>query len=190
MTATVFNQKDADFSNKAHIEARQLIYPQLFGAHPERLAFENVSFGASDRETVLDGEMGVDRIVRVTVQQLNAPLVFTVQERFRRPEFAAYRDLTITEWNHASNLPSELYKINAGLFLYGYYDEGERRFLDAIAIGVTDILLAITRGSIHYQRKPNKKQQTFLAFKFSDMDAAGVVRYWQAKSGPSEVISF
>ena len=177
MARTLYEQDNADFSNRAHMRARDVLYPRIFNARRERLAFEDTLLAQSERTAILDGEMGVDRIVRVTVHNLPAPLVFTVQERFRRPEFAKYQDLTVTEWNHASNLPSELYKINAGLFLYGYFDERTSVFVDAIAIGVTDMLLAIATRRLRYDRRWNKKRQTFLTLRFDDMERAGIVRF-------------
>jgi hypothetical protein len=178
---TEYTPENGEFSNKSHRAARALLYPRLFGVPMESLSFEDTLLKDSERGRILDGEMGVDRIVRVAVQQLHGPLVFTVQERFRRPEHAGWRDLTITEWNHASNMPSELYKINAGLFLYGYYDEARNHFLDAIVVSVTDLLLAVTRSNITYTSNRNKKRQTFLGFKFDDMAKAGIVRFWLSK---------
>lgn len=183
MARTLYEQDNADFSNRAHMRARDVLYPRIFNVRRERLQFEDTLLAQSDRAKILDGEMGVDRIVRVTIHNLPAPLVFTVQERFRRPEFAKYQDMTVTEWNHASNLPSELYKINAGLFVYGYFDERSGRFPDAIVIGVTEMLLALAQGRLRYERRRNKKQQSFLALRFEDMEKAGIVRYWLAREG-------
>ena len=177
MARTLYEQDNADFSNRAHMRARDVLYPRIFNVRRERLQFEDTLLAQSDRAKILDGEMGVDRIVRVTIHNLPAPLMFTVQERFRRPEFAKYQDMTVTEWNHASNLPSELYKINAGLFLYGYFDERTSVFVDAIAIGVTDMLLAIATRRLRYDRRWNKKRQTFLTLRFDDMERAGIVRF-------------
>jgi hypothetical protein len=174
---TLYEQDNADFSNRAHMRARDVLYPRIFNVRRERLQFEDTLLAQSDRAKILDGEMGVDRIVHVTIHNLPAPLMFTVQERFRRPEFAKYQDMTVTEWNHASNLPSELYKINAGLFLYGYFDERTSVFVDAIAIGVTDMLLAIATRRLRYNRRWNKKRQTFLTLRFDDMERAGIVRF-------------
>jgi len=178
---TLYEQDNADFSNRAHMRARDVLYPRIFNVRRERLQFEDTLLAQSDRAKILDGEMGVDRIVRVTIHNLPAPLMFTVQERFRRPEFAKYQDMTVTEWNHASNSPSELYKINAGLFVYGYFDERSGRFPDAIVIGVTEMLLALAQGRLRYERRRNKKQQSFLALRFEDMEKAGIVRYWLAR---------
>ena len=178
MARTIYQPENAAFSNKAHMMARRLLYPQIFRKSGTMLEFEDTLLSMSDRGRILDGEMGIDRIVKVTVPTLHAPLIFTVQERFRRPQFAKYRDLTITEWNNASDLPSELYKINAGIFLYGYYDESSNGFLDVIAVNVTDLLLMIARDQIHYSSERNKKQQDFLGFKFDDLKQARVVIFW------------
>jgi hypothetical protein len=178
---TIYECDNASFSNRAHKAARSKLYPQIFNVPASSLEFEDTLLGMNDRAQILDGEMGVDRIVRVSIRHLRAPLVFTVQERFRRPAFAKYKDLTVTEWNHASNLPSELYKINAGLFVYGYYDELQDVFTDAIAISVTDLLLAISRNRVNYHTERNRKEQTFLAFDFKSLESAGVIRYWLDK---------
>ena len=172
---TVFEQKNADFSTWAHLAARRLIYPRIFGT--ENLSFEDTSLTVSPRSQILDGEMAIDRIVRVHICNLGAPLVFTMQERFRTPGYAKWLDVTITEWNHASDLPSELYKINAGLFLYGYYDEVADTFLDAICLHTSSLLLALAHGRLVYRRQRNKKDQTFLGFSFSDLALSGIVAW-------------
>jgi len=182
MSATRYDEGNAAFSNKAHAAARNVLYPLLFDAASDKLSFDNDTLlQHGERGAVLDGQMGIDRIVNVTVDKLRAPLRFTVQERFRRPNYTTYRDLTVTEWNHASNLPSELYKITADYFLYGYYDDAQGVFQEAIAISVPDLLLSVSKHNIPYVMKPNKKQQTFLAFKFDDLDKAGLIRLWYPK---------
>jgi hypothetical protein len=175
MAKTVYQPENAAFSNKAHMAARRLLYPRIFRKPESMLGFEDTLLHMGERGRILDGEMGIDRIIRVTVPSLHAPLVFTVQERFRRPQFAKYKDLTVTEWNNASETPSELYKINAGIFLYGYYDEGAGSFVDAIAISVTDLLLMLAREQINYSSEYNRKKQDFLAFRFDDLKTARVV---------------
>lgn len=172
---TDFQQDNADFSTRAHLAARNLIYPDLF--QTSHLEFEDTLLNMGERERILDGEMGVDRIVHVTVRKLSAPIVFTVQERFRKPHFAKYQDITVTEWNHASNLPSELYKINAGLFLYGYFNDERSIFTDAICVHVSPLLLAIARESIPFTLRWNAKRQTFLCFRFAELTDMGVVAW-------------
>jgi hypothetical protein len=177
MATTVFEPEKAQFSDRAHAAAQRLIYPQALGVEWHQLQFETARFGTSERNSILDGELAVDRIVTVTVEDLQAPLKQVVQERFREPEYARWKDLTITEWNWASGEPGELHKMAAGLFLYGYFDECNGTFLDAIMINVPALLLAIGQGNVKYERWKNPKQQSFLAFRFDALHEAGLVCY-------------
>lgn len=177
MASTLYEVKNAAFSNLAHAAAQTLLYPAIFKTDASKLKFESTLLEDSERGAILDGEMGIDRIVRVEVEKLHQPLVFTVQERFRRKKYAEWQDLTITEWNNASSQPSELYKINAGYFLYGYYDEVEKAFCDAICINTAGLLHCIATGNISHTKQRNKKEQDFLAFKFAALHEAGLVTY-------------
>ena len=188
MTATKYQPENGEFSNVAHLAAQRLIYPQIFAVPAEAIQYEATLLGASERGSVYDGELGIDRIVKVTVNKLHGPLKFVVQERFRRPAYASYRDITITEWNGASNLPSELYKISAGLFVYGYYDAERNRFIDAIAFHVSALLHRMVTNSIAYRRNKNNKQQDFLSFTFTDLAAANCVAWWQNSTGNNGVV--
>ena len=176
MARTQYDPHRAEFSNRAHATARALIYPELFATIPESLNFEDDTLlTEGKRGGLLDGEMGIDRIVHVTVPNLHGTLRFTVQERFRLPEYACWQDLTITEWNGTSNTPSELYKITAGYFLYGYYDETNRSFPEALVICMPELLRRLAMREIPFRRQLNKKGQTFFGFTFADLDAAGVI---------------
>lgn len=170
MAKTKYQPENAEFSNLAHTCARQLIYPQIFNT--DKLTFESTLVGNSKRNTIYDGEMGIDRIVYVTTKddKLRAPIKFTIQERFRKIVYTKYRDLTITEWNHNSNLPSELYKISAGLFLYGYFDKDKLSFGETIVINTTNLLYQLALGRVKYSRRNNVKNQTFLTFLFDDLN--------------------
>lgn len=181
MAKTIYQPENAEFSDKAHIAARTKLYPYIFNKHHNQLLFENISSDTSPKGRILDGEMGVDRLLKVTVPDLRNPLVFTVQERFRRPSYAKFKDITITEWNNASNQPSELYKINAGIFLYGYYDINTNAFIDAIAINTTDLLIMLAKQQIEFSSNSNQKQQNFLTFKFDDLYKADLVLYQLSK---------
>lgn len=174
--ATRYDKHNGEFSNKAHEQARTKIYPLLFGVEPDCLTFDDDTLlESSERGRVLDGEMAVDRIVRVTVPDLQQPLVLTVQERFRRMQYARYRDITVTEWNHATNQPSELYKLEANLFVYGYFDEHNQTFGEVVTVNTTGLLRAIIRRDIPYTVDRNNKQQSFLAFKFGQLQDRGLI---------------
>jgi hypothetical protein len=172
---TRFEQHNQDFSDKAHAASRSLVYPRLFKCEESRLKFESASVSDGGEKAILDGQMAVDRLVKVTVDGLRHPIQHTVQERFRRPGYRNFRDITITEWNHASNQPSELYKIKSGIFVYGYYYEDANSFCDVIAVDVSSFLMAMTTGCITYEKKTNRKRQDFICVTFDALHEAGVV---------------
>jgi hypothetical protein len=172
---TRFEQHNQDFSDKAHAAAQSLVYPRLFQCDEDRLTFESASVSDGGEKAILDGQMAVDRLVKVTVDGLRHPIQHTVQERFRRPGYRNYRDITITEWNHASNQPSELYKIKCGIFTYGYYYQEENRFGDVIAVDVSAFLMAMTTRGISYTKRTNRKNQDFICITFDQLHKAGVV---------------
>ena len=166
---TEYTPINQEFSDKAHKAAQKLLYPLLFNVKQDALEFIDTSLKLGKTEAFLDGTMAIDRIVKVTVSGLEKALPFTIQERFRRPYAANFRDLTITEWNHTTNLPSELYKLQAMLFVYGYYDEEENRFIEAVVVDIPRFMLHLQRGHIKYTHERNKKNQTFLGFHFDEL---------------------
>lgn len=174
---TPYSRTNQSFSDEAHTAAQRLIYPRLFETTIERLSFDDVTGLTEARNKVLDGEMAVDKIVNVTVHGLQAPLVFTVQERFRRASAARFEDITITEWNCNSNLPSELYKIKAGLFLYGYYDDQRERFVGTtVVISVPSLLLRLASHTIDWRAEINpRSNQRFITIPFTALEEYGTV---------------
>ena len=172
--STPYSTQNQLFSDSAHIAAQSIIYPILFNAPKEKLSFETTSLSTSDKNAILDGEMAVDRIVTVSVDWFKAPIEFTVQERFRRLKFAQYKDITITEWNHKTNRKSELYKLNAGIFVYGYY--GDDVFEDWIAINTVGLLHRLVQKKPNLEIKTNpRSRQTFYTFGFERLRKAGVI---------------
>jgi hypothetical protein len=153
------------------------LYPLIFDCPFENLEFKDTLLGTSERNNILDGEMAIDRVIDVTVKSLKCPLTFTIQERFRRPKYYKWQDVTITEWNNRSGLPSELYKITSGLFVYGYYDEIANKFLDAIVVPVPDLLLSIALEELNYTKSTNKKEQDFICITFRDLESRGLISF-------------
>lgn len=188
---TPYSSKNAAFSNKAHLLARKVLYPKIFKVPFERLSFEDTLLEYGKRGEVLDGKMAIDRIVTVTAfsEALHHPISFTIQERFRRPDpyYISQQDITFTEWNYQSNLPSELYKLTANIFLYGYFDKGSTdqsaHFVDAIAIDIPITLMGICNNELPFTIHPNKRtNQSFIAIKFLDLWKYGVVLYWEKRA--------
>lgn len=172
---TKYEQHNQDFSDKAHEAAQRLVYPKVLGCRFSDIAFSSSSVRDGGTGAFLDGEMAIDRSVELTDKRFRTQLKLTFQERFRRPKYSGYKDITVTEWNHASDQPSELYKMNCQVFLYGYYHETSGRFSDVIAIDVAAFLLAIASGSLKWHRNINHKKQQFISVTFDDLHEAGVV---------------
>ncbi len=171
---TPYLSTNAEFSDAAHKAAQNLIYPEIFKGKTIEFASTQVSMGG--REAILDGEMAVDRIIKVHSPEFKGPIEFTSQERFRKPSYAQYQDLTITEWNQTSNLPSELYKIKSGLFVYGYYNPSTEQFVDWIAADTTLILFNLISNKMAYTHRTNhRSNQTFVCLTFEQMRKAGVI---------------
>lgn len=168
------NQK---FSDQAHLAAQRLLYPDLFGVTPGQLEFVGFSGYENPTDRLLDTQMAIDRDVKVHLSGLiEYPLSFTIQERFRRPRYANWRDITITQWNHNSNLPSELHKLNAGIFLYGYYNPSKKAFIEAIAIDCVALLIAIIHQRLIPETGRNPRtNQTFWTFGFDQLIRESVV---------------
>lgn len=184
MANTPYSKENAEDSNAAHLAAQSLVYPHLIGVKRELLEFVDCT-GEGAKDRILDGEMAIDRMVKITVNGLKAPITLTVQERFRKMAFSKWRDITVTEWNPASNLPSELYKLTAGLFVYGYFDGASRSFGEVIMVNTSALLLAIAQNGIVYGKAQNpRSRQFFLTFKFNDLIKAGLVAAHYVPGGP------
>lgn len=181
MSATPFLQKNQDFSDRAHAAAKMQIYPILFAPvfghkmHPMHIQSTTLSMGA--KEAVLDGQLAVDRIVSIQSYAFRNKNRYTIQERFRKPEYASREDLTITEWNNATGQPSEFYKlINTNLFVYGYFDEITASFLSWIACWTSPMMHGIETGAIRFTTGANpRSRQEFIAIPFSELRKHGVV---------------
>jgi hypothetical protein len=175
---TPFSAGNANFSDKCHSIAQHTIYKSLF---PDlKIDFVPTTIGSDNLQgDILDGTMAVDRCVKVysrKLNQINLPLEFFVQERFRRFEFHRYRDLTITEWNSQSRKPSELYKLKAGLFVYGYLNQAGNDFTEAIVVETSGMLLSIIQSKINYSTRTNPRSgQSFIGLKFDDLINCGLV---------------
>lgn len=172
MLSTPFSRVNADFSTLAHRQACELVYPRFFDVALNQLSVEDVT-GVNN---ALDTELGVDRVIQVTTQSLHRPLTFTVQERFRRPQYKKYRDITLTEWNHNSDLPSELYKIHADYFLYAYFDEDAGRFVgETVIVNVPSLKRRLGAAQIEWGRQENpRSNQVFMSLTFDELRRVGV----------------
>lgn len=185
---TEYESHQASFSEIAHEAAKVHLYPSLFGT-PD-IEFERFDVEDEDFGSVFDGRLGIDIVARPNRENapgyedrnpLRSRLHFYVQERFRRASYAHFGDVTITEFNHASGTPSELYKIAAGLMMYGVYDEDAEFFVCAYAIDVARTLLAIQRRKLSFSRNQNRKGQDFVCLAIADLRKTGCILWSHPK---------
>jgi hypothetical protein len=173
MNATPYSENNREFTDKAHEAAKLQVYPLLFGKSFE---IKDTKWSSGSIENILDGQLGIDKLISVPVREWNAPIRFTVQERWRDPKYEIYHDITITEWNHKTNVAGELYRICAGIFLYGYFDEATNKITYAIAVDVTSLMIKIIRGSFKLKRAGNpRSSQSFACFNINELVRAGIV---------------
>jgi len=112
--ANIYNEKRAQFSKIAHSWAVEKIYPRIF---PNINKIESVT-GHTERERILDGELGIDTVVHLNVPK-PAPgrvVQLSVQERWRPMEYRRYQDITITDGNRKTGSPTESRKLVAQFF--------------------------------------------------------------------------
>lgn len=176
MSKTRYDPERAKFSEKAHMAARSFIYPIMFkGA---TITYHSPDKLKTEEDKILDLMMGIDKYIEVKIDKLKSSIPFTIQERFRAPEFAHKRDLTITEWNHNSNQKSELYKLYAHIFVYGYYDSTENKFLEIIAVDIPHLMYKIVTKKIKYTRVAcTPKNQSFIHIPFDRLMKKNMVLF-------------
>lgn len=91
----------------------------------------------------------------------------------------------MTEWNLATNEPSELHKLAAQLFVYGFYDEHNDRIDLAVAVDVALMQYALSNGELTYVRRP-RGDQSFIGIQYQDLHRLGAVLY---KHHPGEQVA-
>lgn len=165
------------FTKRAHAAAQEQFYAHMFPGLP--IAFEDTV------GTVRDLDYAIDCQLAVTTETLRAPLRFAVQERWREPGAMRFGGITITEWNGASSQPSELHKLGAHLFVYGFYDDTADRIVTAAAFDVVRMLHALALRRLSYRRQ-SRLDQTFLAFDLKDLKDRGALVFKIDKQGERE----
>jgi hypothetical protein len=169
---TKFNRDNKDFSDFAHEAAQSQIYPYLFEGDSE-INITSVAMNNDAESKKLDLQYGIDVIVEINVPKLNSTIPVYVQERFRRPKWRDEQDITITRHNHASGEPSELSKIAAQQFIYGYYEPTLDEIQEAICVNVPILLRKIADGKLLCGEQQNPKEQDFLTIGFEELHEEG-----------------
>lgn len=177
MPRTVFSRERFAFTQRAHAAARQQLYPLMY---PGGVAFHDVTKTARDLDYAIDCELDV------TVTGLRGPVRIGVQERFRTPQNLHYGDVSITEWNLATDRPSELHKLGAHMFVYGFYDAERDHICLAVAVDVGLLQWALAHDELAYERR-YRGDQSFVVFKFAALRDLGAVLYVHDRRNGEEV---
>lgn len=163
---TTFSPTRMSFTKRAHLAAREQFYAEMFPGLA--IDFEDTVGTTRDLEYAIDCQLAV------TTERLRAPLRFAVQERWRTPDAVGFGDVTVTEWNLPTDQPSELHKLGAHLFVYGFYDEATDRVAAAAAIDVPRMLRALALRRLSFHRN-SRVDQSFLSFDAGDLRRFGAV---------------
>jgi hypothetical protein len=175
MTATAFSEARMAFTRAAHQAARGQVYRQWF---PDGVEFEDTVLTARDLDYAIDCQLAATCMRTpfrgCTTRPLRGPLRLSVQERYRRVhDLDRYGDeITITEWNLASDQPSELHKFGAQLFVYGFYDDTRDVIVRASAFSIPAILAGLIDGRLRYMRQ-SRGDQHFIALHVPELRRAG-----------------
>ena len=154
--STPYCSKNQAFSDAAHAAAERTVYPEIFPKCVIKYASQTVGGGGEGR--VNDGEKAIDYILHVKSEEfyIEQSLVFTVQERWRRPKTAKgfdvlnAPDITITASNPTGER-SEWEKMQCQWMLYGFYCEDTQQILQAYWADVSAIRFKAVTGEVGYQ---------------------------------------
>ena len=133
--------------------------------------------GYTKEAQLLDQNYGVD--YRVIVHDPNlSDIPITIQERFRDISAKKYQDFTLThETPHGK--PSELSKINADLFVYGYAKIINNNIIadQIIVVNMPLVKLALANKTFipNKPQRSSKSGSTFISITFSDLFKIGAV---------------
>ena len=181
----IYSEKRADFTKKAHQCAVDKLYPKIFIGSD--YSIESVVYERSNpdsRMEAFDCLLGIDSIIHIrgSKTKLNEPMIITVQERFRGTDAQRWNDITITAGNNRTGIPGESSKLAAHMFLYGYYDDDNNAFTDAIAVNVFRLVVAFNKNHIDGSlNRGNDLEQPFISFKFNDLNRIKAVEWHMAQ---------
>ena len=171
-----FDQKRMDYSEKGHRVAQKTIYPIMFPN--KRIEFESTSLGTSAKNTVLDGKLGVDRIVHVyATQKSHRAIPFTIQERFRDPKSIKERQNVTLRFECPNGELQEFYKMCGLYFVYGVYDEPRNIIYWAHAINTVKMMHALIYNKLKSEviTPKNPTECTFVSVQLSDLRKLGFI---------------
>ena len=193
---TLYDKNRAIWSGKAHnLAEKNGLYSSIF-PNASKITFECTDMMMNEKNTrcqILDGELKIDYIGKLIIPNhrfySKIPRCVYIQERWRTPENRHHRQITLTEFNRGTDIPSELFNIGAQFMLYGYcaqafgeIGEPPKDPLDiteAIFINVGSLIEAVINETIHIVKEDcGRKRQDFVAVNFNDLRNSGIARWY------------
>lgn len=173
MPQTPFLSEQKDDSDRINQENRHLIYPYIFCTKEVIYDWDDMT---DEQREYLDRSHGVDYSFCAKFPIFSDYMRFLVQYRFRDKYFQQFQDLTITLHNNASDLPGELSKLTAQLFVYGYYTKSSHRLIELLVADCQRMRSGILNETLPYTIGYNpRSDQPFVAIKFNDLKIQNMV---------------
>ena len=186
MAQTPFSSEQKRISDKVNHENRHLIYPYIDPLVKHiRYDYDSID---DDIKKYLDSELGIDYSFWVSFPGFPDFMRFFAQYRYRdATQWQSCQDLTITLRNNASDLPGELSKLLAQLFVYGYYAKPTYRLVEVIVANCQKMRNGILTGTLPFKRSGEfnpRSKQPFIAVDFKNLYAQDMVLlHWRETHG-------
>lgn len=149
------------FSRRAHEEAYKKVYPQFL---PDDYVL--VDLYNTERDLAHDE----DYEIIAYHGDLDKPLKFGIQERFRRAKFSGYREVTIKDRDLLRGENKQVYNTHADFIVFGYFDDENSTLLETVVVDQGLLRWLIMQEAIDFTRhKHGDKEMTFIALSFDDL---------------------
>lgn len=159
----IFDEDKYKFSTRASAWADEVLY------WPYLRHYFDVMKSIDCGGTQADKRRGIDKVLWTPKRNL------TVQERFRKPKFAHFRQLTATDSNKA-DVEGDFHKLQAQIYAYGYFTGSD--FIEAILVDAQRLKKLHYAGELpHEKTEYRRKKQTILAWDFDALKDAGLILY-------------
>lgn len=173
---TPFDKHNYDYSEYASRVAERTIYKSLVDKlHPRHQGFSLLDMGG----TQADFQEGLDKVLEVRLS--DRIVEYRVQERFRRPSYAKYRQLTATDANLMTGQTGDLHKLDVDFYVYGYLNI-DLSWEEAVVVDARRFVRLHREGILQPEdvRLYKRKQQRIFAFSFHKLDQAGCI-VWHSR---------
>lgn len=161
-----FTPENDMFTRRAHEKAYPLVYQQWL---PDDYILVDLQGTRADKVADKDFE------VVAWNPDLDTPIIFGVQERFRRIKYAKYRDITIAAKDHSKDdLDKQITRTAADFIVFGYYDDGKNELGETVVVNEATLRWLLVTEKVDFDQKTHgSKSVTFVGVPFDDLIEKG-----------------